>query len=66
MTESIPNADDTNPTEQAQSVDDALANANEIWVNGVVEQWDADLADALDRSRPPCGSSSAAEQHEVA
>lgn len=52
MTESIPRGDDADLAEQVQSVGDALGDTDEMWVNGVVEQWDADLADTLDQHRP--------------
>ncbi|BBX82950.1 hypothetical protein [Mycolicibacterium aubagnense] len=52
MTEPIPRGDDADLAEQGQSVGDTLADADETWVNGVVQQWDADLADTLDQHRP--------------
>lgn len=51
MTESIPLGDDVDLAEQVQSVGDAVEEADETWVNGVVEQWNADLADALEQRR---------------
>ncbi|MHA7664382.1 hypothetical protein [Mycolicibacterium sp. HS_4_1] len=51
MTESIPLGDDADLAEQVQSVGDAVEEADETWVNGVVEQWNADLADALEQRR---------------
>jgi len=52
MTESIPRGDDADLAEQVQSVGDVVEDADEMWVNGVVQQWDADLADALEQRRP--------------
>ena len=52
MTEAIPRGDDADLAEQVQSVGDTLADADETWVNGVVQQWDADLADTLDQHHP--------------
>ncbi len=51
MTESIPRGDDADLAEQVQSVGDAVEEADETWVNGVVDQWNADLADALEQRR---------------
>lgn len=51
MTESIPRGDDADLAEQVRSVGDAVEEGDEMWVNGVVEQWDADLADALEQRR---------------
>jgi len=51
MTESIPRGDDADLAEQVQSVGDVVEDADEIWVNGVVQQWDAELADALEQRR---------------
>lgn len=51
MTESIPRGDDADLAEQVQSVGDAGEDADETWVDGVVQQWNADLADALEQRR---------------
>ncbi len=52
MTESIPRGDDADLAEQVQPVGDDVEDADETWVNGVVQQWNADLADALEQRRP--------------
>ncbi len=49
MTESIPRGDDADLAEQVQSVGDVAEDADETWVNGVVQQWNADLADTLEQ-----------------
>lgn len=49
MTESIPRGDDADLAEQVRSVGDVAEDADETWVNGVVQQWNADLADALEQ-----------------
>lgn len=52
MTESIPCGDDADLAEQARSVGDDEQDAGEVWANGVVQQWDADLADTLEQRQP--------------
>lgn len=52
MTEPIPRGDEADLAEQVHPVGDGSEDAEEIWVNGVVQQWDADLADALEQQHP--------------